>query len=68
VAFAIPHGIAADEEIPPEAGLFVRSDHGWTKRRQIRWCEAPTPTPYLWRRLVLTVSEGDGPRKYGAVR
>jgi hypothetical protein len=57
VAFAFPAGLADPKEIPPEAGVVVRSRNGWRWARSPRWHMAPPPTPYLYRRMILTLAD-----------
>ncbi len=57
VVFAFPKGLAEPAEIPTEAGVMVRTVHGWTWKRAPRWSQAPMPSNYLYRRMALTVSD-----------
>lgn len=62
VVFAFPVGLADPKEIPNEAGVIVRVGQGWSWKRAPRWAAAPLPTPYLYRRMALTVSDQSASR------
>ena len=57
LAFAMPAGLAEPYEIPAEAGLILRVARGWRWERMPLFAKAPSPSPYLYRRMALTASD-----------
>ncbi len=52
-----PAGLAEPEEIPADAGCFIRVGQGWSWKRSPQYHRAPLPSDWLHRRMAMSVSD-----------